>query len=299
MELDALKLFLHVAATGSFSRAAALTGTTQPAVSKRIAALERELAARLFERTGRGAHLTDTGRVLVPRAEALTAEAAGLADYLARERDAPKGAVRFAVQPSIGWPLVGELVAIVTARYPGIRLQVAEGTTRQIEEWLADGRVDLGVVSTAPPGSRTEATRLFTVPLLVVSRARDPELQRPTLPFTRLAELPIVIATMPNGGRVLIDEEARRQGVTLNVVLEINSIHLIKRLVARGGLYTIASPTAVAAEIAGGELAAARIVQPVIRQAFHLAIGGRREPGAAVRIVADLVRAFRPAAAKA
>ena len=176
---------------------------------------------------------------------------------------------------------------------------MAEGTTRQIEEWLADGRVDLGVVSTAPPGSRTEATRLFTVPLLVVSRAGDAELQRPTLPFVRLAGLPIVIATMPNGGRVLIDEEARRQGLTLNVVLEVNSIHLIKRLVARGGLYTIASPTAVAAEIAAGELAAARIVQPVIRQTFHLAIGGRRQPGAAVTTVAELVRAFRPAAAKA
>ena len=59
--------------------------------------------------------------------------------------------MRFAVQPSIGWPLVGELFATVAARYPGIRLQVAEGTTRQIEEWLADGRVDLGVVSAVPP----------------------------------------------------------------------------------------------------------------------------------------------------
>jgi DNA-binding transcriptional LysR family regulator len=299
MELDALRLFLHVAATGSFSRAAALMGTTQPAVSKRIGALERELAARLFERTGRGAHLTDAGRVLVPRAEALTAEAAGLADYLVRERNTPKGTVRFAVQPSIGWPLVGDLIATVAARYPGIRLQVAEGTTRQIEEWLADGRVDLGVVSTAPPGSRTEATRLFTLPLLVVSRAGDTELRSPTLPFVRLAGLPMVVSTMPNGGRVLIEEEARRHGFALNVVLEVNSIHLIKRLVARGGLYTIASPPAVAAEIAAGELAAARIVQPVIRQTFHLAIGGRRQPGAAVTTVAELVRAFRPAPAKA
>ncbi len=294
MELEALKLFLHVAATGSFSRAAALTGTTQPAVSKRIGLLERELAARLFERTGRGAHLTDAGRILVPRAEALTAEADGLADHLARSRDTPKGTVRLAVQPSVGWPLIGDLVAAVGMRYPGIRLQIAEGTTRQIEEWLADGRVDLGVVSTAPQGNRDGTKQLFEVPLLIVAAAGDPELARRTFPFARLAGMPIVIATMPNGARVLIEEQARRQGLTLNVVLEVNSIHIIKRLVARGGLYTIASPTAVASEVAAGELAVSRIVQPVISQTFHLVIGGRRQPGAAVSVVADLVRAFQP-----
>lgn len=299
VELESLKLFLQVAATGSFSRAAALAGTTQPAVSKRIGLLERELAARLFERTGRGAHLTDAGRLLLPRAEALTAEADGLADHLARGRDTPKGSVRFAVQPSIGWPLVGELVATVATRYPGIRLQVAEGTTLQIEEWLADGRADLGVVSAVPARAQGEATRLFAVPMLVVAQAGDPATQRRRVPFARLARLPIVIATMPNGGRVLIEEEARRQRLDLNIVLEVNSIHLIKRLVARGGLYTVASPTAVAAEIAAGELAAARIVQPVLRQTFHLVAGGRRRPGAAVAAVADLVRAFEPPAATA
>ena len=299
MELDALKLFLHVAATGSFSRAAALTGTTQPAVSKRMGALERALSARLFTRTGRGAHLTDAGRLLLPRAEALLAEAEGLAVHLARERDAPRGNVRFAVQPSIGWPLVGELVATVAARYPGIRLQVAEGTTRQIEEWLADGRVDLGVVSAVPPGSRDQATRLFVVPLLLVARAGDPAVRRRTIPFARLMSLPVVIATMPNGGRVLLEEEARRRQLALNVVLEINSIHLIKRLVAQGGLYTIASPSAVAAEIAAGELGAARLVQPILQQTFHLIIGGRREAGAAIRTVASLIRAFKPPPATA
>jgi DNA-binding transcriptional LysR family regulator len=294
MELDTLKLFLHVAATGSFSRAATLNGTSQPAVSKRIGALERELAARLFERTGRGAHLTDAGRLLVPRGEALTAEADGLAGVLAQGRDTPKGLVRFAVQPSIGWPLVGELVAAVDARFPGIRLQVAEGTTRQIEEWLAEGRVELGVVSTMPSGAGGDATRLFALPTLIVASARDPLVAPRTLPFARLRDLPLVIATMPNGGRVLLEEEARRRGLALNVVLEVNSIHLIKRLVARGGLYTVASPPAVAAEIAAGELAAARIVQPVIRQTFYLATAGRRQPAAAVSAVAALVRAFDP-----
>jgi LysR family transcriptional regulator, nitrogen assimilation regulatory protein len=288
MELAALKAFLHVAATGSFSRAAALLRSTQSAVSKRIGTLEHELSARLFERTGRGARLTDAGRLLLPRAEALTAEADGLADLIRGGRDTPRGSVRIAVQPSMGWPLIGDLVTATQARYPGIRLQIAEGTTGQIEEWLTDGRLDLGVLSTAP--LHVEAQPLFVVPSLLVARAGDPEVRRATVPFARLATLPIVIATMPNGGRVLIEEEARRRGIALNVVLEVNSIHLIKRLVARGGSYTLASPPAVAAEIAAGELAAARVVRPEILQTFYLALGGRRPAGAAVSALATIIR---------
>lgn len=288
MEFASLKTFLHVAATGSFSRAAALGGSTQSAVSKRISGLEHELATRLFERTGRGARLTDAGRLLVPRAEALTADADGLGDYIKGAGDMPRGIVRIAVQPSMGWPLVGDLVSAAQLRYPGIRLQIAEGTTGQIDEWLSDGRLDLGVLSTPPLHGDSE--RLFVVPTVLVAKAGDREVRGATLPFSRLATLPIIIATMPNGGRVLLEEEARRRGMTLNVVLEVNSIHLIKRLVARGGCYTLASPPSVAAEIAAGDLSAARVVRPEIVQTFYLAAGGRGPASAAVRAMADIVR---------
>ncbi len=77
----------------------------------------------------------------------------------------------------------------------------------------------------------------------------------------------------------------------------MNSIHLIKRLVARGGLFTIAPYPSVAAEIASGELSAARIVRPQIQETFYLAIGGRRPPAAAVRAVAELVKRHSPSAA--
>lgn len=290
IEFDALHLFLNVAATGSFSRAAALASTTQSAVSKRISALEEDLGARLFRRTGRGAALTDAGRALVPRAEALTAEVAGLGELVRDARDAPRGLVRLTVQPSIGWPLVGDLAVATRERHPGIRLQISEGTTGQIEEWLAEGRIDVGVMSSEPAGTHVETERLFSVPLLLAASVDDPITRAPSVPLSRLAGLPLVIATLPNGGRVLLEERAREHGVELNVVLEVNSIHLIKRMVARDGLYTIASPPSVRAEIAAGELSAARIVRPQIVQDFHLALGGRRRSGAAVRAVADLVR---------
>jgi DNA-binding transcriptional LysR family regulator len=290
VELEPLRLFLQVAATGSFSRAAALASSTQSAVSKRIGALERELAARLFERTGRGARLTPAGRRLLPRAEALTAEVDRLAELVADDAPALRGVVRVSLQPSVSWPLAGDLVELVRRRHPGVRLQIAEGPTRQIEESLADGRIDLGIVSLAPPPELGEYHALFEVPLGLVARAGDPEVRRRTIPFARFARLPLAIATMPNGGRVLVEEQARRAGLVLNVAVEVNSIHVMKKLVARGGLYSLASPNAIAAEVAAKELAGARIVEPEIWQTFFLVVGARRHASSAVQAVAQAVR---------
>lgn len=290
MELEPLRLFLQVAATGSFSRAAALASSTQSAVSKRIGALERQLEARLFERTGRGARLTSAGRRLLPRAEALTAEVDRLAELVRDDAPALRGVVRVSVQPSVSWPLAGDLIAEARRRHPGVRLQIAEGPTRQIEEGIADGRIDLGIVSLAPPPVLGECHPLFEVSLLAVGKAADPALRSRTIPFARFARLPLAIATMPNGGRVLVEEEARRAGLALRVEVEVNSIHVLKKLVARGGLYSIASPGVIAAEVAANELACARIVRPEIRQSFTLVVSVRRRASAAVQAMARIVR---------
>ena len=68
MDLNSLNTFIAIAETGSFSEAGERLHLTQPAVSKRIAALEQQLNARLFDRVGREVNLTEAGRALLPRA---------------------------------------------------------------------------------------------------------------------------------------------------------------------------------------------------------------------------------------
>lgn len=290
MLLQQLRVFLAVAAAGSFSRAAALADSTQSAVSKRVLALERELGATLFERTGRGVRMTEAGRALLPRAEVLVKDADALSDIVAADTSRPRGTVRLAVQPSAAWPLVRDLHVGVRDAYPSIHLQVAEAPTAQIAEWLRDGRHDLGVLS--QPGNETlpGAEPLFASSLHLVSRAGDPLTRRPSVAFDRLAKLPLVVAVMPNGGRVLLEEVAKRRGVRLNVVMDVYSIHLIKKLVSDGLAYTIAIASSIADEVRKGQLAATRIAQPSITQAFYLSTSPAHRPSAAVRAVADLIR---------
>lgn len=294
MEIRKLKLFVDVAATGSFSRAATLAEMTQSSVSKAVSQLETELGARLFERTGRGALLTDAGRALLPRATALLADAQSLSSLMADLGGALTGRVLFAIQPSVSWPLVYDLIRLTRQRHPGIELQVDDGTTHQIEQWLTEGRCDLGVMSRVPSLDLVESWPLFSLQLLLVSRAGAPQTASTTVPFSALAEIALIAPTAPNGGRMLLEEEARRRGIRLNIAAEVNSASLVKRLTARGDYCMVATWPWVATEVESGELAAVRIVEPVLSQSFCLAIGGRRQPSAAVRAVATIVRELMP-----
>lgn len=290
MDLEQLRLFASVAAAGSFSRAAVLLGTTQSAVSKRILALEEELRCPLFERTGRGARLTEAGRLLLPRAEALTREAEALPELINETLRQPRGLVRLALQPSIAWPLAGELYARLSREHPGIRLQILEGLMGQVEEWLREGRTDLGVVTRLPTGRRLPSPPLFEPELHLVSAAGDKATRRPTVAFASLLDLPLIVPALPNAGRVLIEEAARRARRTPRIVLEANSIHVIKRLVAEGRGYTVALAPAIVSELEAGTLAASRIVRPILRQTFLLAFGAPERPTTATRAVAAIIR---------
>jgi LysR family transcriptional regulator, nitrogen assimilation regulatory protein len=288
--IDDLKLFLAVASAGSFSRAATLAGTTQSAISKRMLVVERQLDCRLFERTGRGAQLTDAGRSLLPRAEHLVTEVARLVEDVASDVRRPRGHVRFAVQQSVSWPLVGDVVRRVGRELPEVHLEIFEAPMTQIDEWLREGRIDLAVVSRLPRDDAAAGDPLFARTMHLVAPRGDRLARQPTIPFSRLAGLPIIIASLSNAGRLLLEEEARRRGWNLAVIAEVNSIHLVKRLVAEGRGYWIGSRRTVAGEIASGTLAATRIVRPLVRQRFYLAHAGTREATSATRAVAGIVR---------
>lgn len=298
MEIQQLKLFLAIAANGSFSRVATLFALTQSSVSKSISALEQEWSIRLFDRTGRGAALTPAGRALLPKAEALVADAAELASVMAQWGAPVAGIVRLWILPSVSSVLVHKLLVSCRANYPGIQLQVSEGTTQGIEEALADGRCDLGVLSRIPSVDLADCQPLLSSPMLLVASPLAPEAQLASISFQQAAALPLVLASAPNNARLRLEQEARRQKIILNVAWEVNPVHLAKEMVVAERLYMMATRLTVAAEVAAGVLAAIPIVMPEIQQTFFLVVAGRRNSSAAVRAVAQIVEQLAAAAEK-
>lgn len=290
MDFETLKLFLHIASTGSFSRAALLSDVTQSTASKRILSLELALGHRLFDRNGRGARLTEPGRQLVGLAETLVGDAENLRDTLHTQLLQPQGLVRIGIQASIAWPLVMHLHTQVRRRFPLVRMQVSEGPTRIIVESMQDGRIDIAVVSEWGQEQLPQVMPLFTSRLLLVGAANDPFTNRPSIPLAKMAGLPLILSPIPNGPRVMLEESSRIAGIALNVVLEAHSIHMIKRMVREGAGYTVTLKASVFEEVKQGSLSVAQIKSPNLEQKFFMSVTNLRKSSGATAAVARLLR---------
>ncbi|MBM3363474.1 MAG: LysR family transcriptional regulator [Betaproteobacteria bacterium] len=290
MNLLDLKLFLAIANTGSFSRAAALEGLTQSAASKRILQLELGLGQRLFSRNGRGAALTQAGQFLVNHAQALVRDADQLPQLLRGALAKPGGVVRMAVQASISWPLVQYLHPTLERLHPDIRLQLVEAPTRQVAEWVQENRIDLGVLSDWGSDKLPQTEPLFSSRLLLVGPAGDALCLRARIRFAQLSQIPLIVSPMPNGARVLLEAQAKDAGRPISVMMEVHSVHLIKKMVHDAWGYTVALSHSVHEEIQRGQLSATPIVAPAMSQRFYITRSNQYKASSATDAVAELIR---------
>ncbi|MGI5128028.1 LysR family transcriptional regulator [Pseudonocardia sp. CA-107938] len=143
-----LRILESVAEHGSFSRAAAALGYTQPAISYRIARLEKELGGTaLIDRGRRGRlQLTAAGQVALRYANQVSADMAGLR----REVCAAAGSVRMVAFPTAAATLVPRAVAAFRQQHPDVRIQLSEAEPQAAIPHLARGEVDIAVGYTYP-----------------------------------------------------------------------------------------------------------------------------------------------------
>src|SRR3984885_5776407 len=131
MELRDLRYFVAVAHTPHFSRAAAQLRVSQPALSEQIRKLENELGAPLFERTSRGALLTDAGQALLPQARAVLAQAELGTETGRSAADGVAGTLTLGFIDSAWLGILPPLVHRFVERYPNVKLRLRELGARQ------------------------------------------------------------------------------------------------------------------------------------------------------------------------
>jgi DNA-binding transcriptional LysR family regulator len=135
-----LLTFRTVARAGSFSAAARELALTQPAVSQQVAALERELGARLLNRRPGGLTLTDAGDIALAHAEAL-AERLALADAQLGELRDDAGPLRVGAFPSA----LATLVPRGIERLGGRRVEAMEGTVQELAAGVSSGTMHIAL----------------------------------------------------------------------------------------------------------------------------------------------------------
>lgn len=298
IEFEHLRLFAQVAELGSLTKAALVLGKEQSAISRQISALEARIGGRLFHRTGRGVIPTELGERILPRARAILAET----DLILDEAKAPAGSVlanvRLGVIPSLSARLVKPLFVRIRREFPGIRLHFFEDYSGELDRRLDSGALDLAVLLRDGAAIRPDEQALATWETHLIGPPGDPLTAAADIPFADLDKIPLILPSAPSGARVMLETIARKKGMTLSVVAEVNSGSVSYALLGGTGCYLIgpATPplTVLSRRVRAGHIQAARIVDPIIARTLTLSPSPLRPATQAEQIVMRLIGEITP-----
>jgi LysR family nitrogen assimilation transcriptional regulator len=264
-DLRALNYFTHVARAGSFSGAAKALRITQPAVSRQVLKLEREIGVSLLQRRGRSVVPTEAGHVLLARATALNAAVEAAYDDARAGARAPAGSLSLGVSMILGHLVMPPLIRNFARKFPSVRLRLFEGYSTSVEEWLLQERIDVGLIS-----GLSTAKGLVLEPLLevAVSLVAPPKPMpgcenggRPVahVRFNDIARFPLIVPAFPHPLRLLAERAAKQAGVPLDIVMECDGRILQRELVMQGLGYTLLTETGSPHDIYAGRVREIRI----------------------------------------
>lgn len=176
MKLDHFEEVVAIAERGSMRAAARHLQIAQPALTRSLALLERELGAPLFERRARGVVATPLGEAFIARARSILTEIRRTREEVEQLRGAGTGTVTVGLSIAAHLALLPPSLRPFRARYPDIRLHIIEGFYPTLEERLRDGTVDfyIGPDGGAQPVPQLSREVLFHNRRIVLCRAGHP-----------------------------------------------------------------------------------------------------------------------------
>lgn len=235
LELRQLRYFVAVAECAGFSRAAAALHLAQQSLSQQVAALERSVGVRLFDRDTRGTRLTDPGRVFLEEARAVLARADAAVAVLQRAARGEVGRIELAFLTSTANYMLPPVVRALRERYPELAVTTHHVEIGELVDGVRAGRFLAGF--TRPPLVPDLATRtLLSEPVCAVLPAGHPLATRTQLRLADLADEDWVLTprtAWPPWHRAY-DEDFAAAGFRPRVVQRAEGVPNLLGLVAAG-----------------------------------------------------------------
>jgi LysR family transcriptional regulator of abg operon len=177
MKLHQLRALVTVSNAGSIQEASRLMHQTQPALSKSIRELEREMGVALLERSAKGATLTPYGATVVKRSRAIQKEIARMLEEVDSLRGGLGGRLSIGLTPSAADAPLAEAIAAFQHRRPTVELHLLELRPLQISQGLHDGSLDLGLVAQAddPPAGASKWELLYSLSVILTASGKYPK----------------------------------------------------------------------------------------------------------------------------
>jgi DNA-binding transcriptional LysR family regulator len=274
MDIRHLQAISEIVRHNSFTRAADALHVTQPTISKMIKSLEQELNIEIFARDGKQVKLTDAGEAIFKHAGPILQ----LFDRLVTEINdltyLHKGSIRLGIPPMAGSSFFPPVIKRFQERYPGIAIQMEEDGALKIEERLADGALDVGVVLLPIDREEFDWFPIVEDRLNVLVQPAHRLASRKRIELAELEGEPFILFNNDFALHDRILRECRAIGFEPRVAYESTQWDFIGEL-AGAGLGVAMLPDTVCRSLHPDKVRAVPLVRPVIP--WHLAMAWRRD----------------------
>jgi DNA-binding transcriptional LysR family regulator len=270
LNLTLLRSFWMVAKAGSVSGAARAGHTSQPALSKAVKELERQVGVPLLERGARGVRLTEAGRDLMEHASAVFAIERAAEETMRAHQKLEAVTLRVGASTTIATYALPPLLARFEAQHPGVEIRLSSDNTRHIAERLLTYDLDVALVEGPPHDERLETVAWREDYLIGVCAPDHPLAKRKQVWLRDLKEFRWVVREEGSGTREVIENVLRDYGLPPEGALEIDGAEAVKQAIAAGLGIGIVSRVAAADQIALGKLRVLPLAEIELRRPFYL-----------------------------
>lgn len=248
IQLVQVEGFLEVARRGSVSRAAEALFITQPTLTARLHALERELGTPLFLRTPHGMRLTDAGKAWVPYAERALRALADGREALDQVLSATAGHLMIAAAPAVSTYLLPELLERFVDAHPRVEVSVRTGHSEDVVELVLrdEAQVGLGREIKHP---ELELRPFYTEELVLVCSPDHPFTKRTGITMADVAREKLIMFDRTSSYYEITQGAFVGAGMKLRGVMELDSIEAAKKMVERGLGVALLPASAIGREV--------------------------------------------------
>jgi LysR family transcriptional regulator, low CO2-responsive transcriptional regulator len=269
MDFDQLETFLEVARHASFSRAAEKRFRTQPAISSQIRALEEEVGAKLFDRSGGKVSLTAAGKGFQKYVEeTLDARKTMLVNIAEMER-IPRGEIIVGANEGTCLHILPEVFANFKKQYPDVSVNIKRSDYAGILESVIDNSVDFGVVSLPVTDNRLTVVLIHRDELVIIVPPSHPLGKLKSTTIAEAVKFPLVVAKVGHT-RDALEELFHERRLKPNYTMELDSSELLKRFVAAGVGVGFIARSNIVEDVRARSLAAITIADAQVRRDLAL-----------------------------
>lgn len=295
LEMLDLRAFLAVYEFGSFKEAAELLKLTQPALSRRIQALETRLGVALLERSTRHVAPTLAGRKLEPIARRLLDELDLSIFSISDMGSQQRGQISITSVPAVVSSFLPETIKAFNRRFPFIRLRILDLSPQDGLESVLRGEVEFGINMVGATETDLVFSPLMDDPYVLVCHKKHPLAKKKNIKWSHLAEHVLIRIGRPDSGnRAVLDNALTKANVQLNWVYEVNNLTTSLGLV-EAGLGVSVLPRLATASKDHGSVVTRPISSPVVFRTLGIVERRKGHLSVAARILRDmLIKDLKP-----